>query len=352
MQVSRSPTARWTSAAATAESTPPDSAQMTSPSDPVWRACASTRSRIPCDGRVDEVGRRPGLRDPGDLDHEVAQDVAAARRVDDLGVELDAVQVALGCSQAGVRRRVGLGRRAEAVRQPGDRVAVAHPDRLLALETDEQPVLRGDRHVGRAVLAVVGGHDVAAQLAGHQLRPVADAEDGDPPGPDRRVGPRRIGVVDRVPAAGQDDRPGAASLDLLVWRVVRQELGVDVELADAARDQLGELAAEVEDDDGAGFGGRGAGRPVVTRAVGGRGLERGLEVGLDLGVVGGEDPVPGIRRLAVDGLAPLGRRRGVRAGLLLGRLGLARAELARRRSLPRRPSSRSPRPIGPPLAGC
>ena len=46
MQVSRSPTARWTSAAATAESTPPDSAQMTLPSEPVARACASTRSRI------------------------------------------------------------------------------------------------------------------------------------------------------------------------------------------------------------------------------------------------------------------------------------------------------------------
>ena len=46
MQVSRSPTARWTSAAATAESTPPDKAQMTSPSDPVSRAWASTRSRM------------------------------------------------------------------------------------------------------------------------------------------------------------------------------------------------------------------------------------------------------------------------------------------------------------------
>ena len=234
------------------------------------------------------------------------------------GMELDAVQVALGCGQARVRRRVGLGGRAEAVRQPGDRITVAHPDRLLALETDEQPVLRGDRDVGRAVLAMVGGHDVAAQLAGHQLRAVADAQDGDPPGPDGRVGPRRIGVVDRVPAAGQDDRPGAASLDLLVRRVVRQELRVDVELADAAGDQLGELAAEVEDDDRAGFGGRGAGRPVVARAIRGRGLERGLEVRLDLGIVGGEDPMPGVGRFAVDGLAPPGRRRGVRAGLLLG----------------------------------
>ena len=46
MQVSRSPTARWTSAAATAESTPPERAQMTLPSPPVSCACASTRERI------------------------------------------------------------------------------------------------------------------------------------------------------------------------------------------------------------------------------------------------------------------------------------------------------------------
>ena len=46
------------------------------------------------DRGLDEVGRRPGGRDARDADDEVAQHVLAARRVDDLGVELDAVQVA------------------------------------------------------------------------------------------------------------------------------------------------------------------------------------------------------------------------------------------------------------------
>ena len=46
------------------------------------------------DGRVDEVAGGPGGRDPGDIDDEVAQDVLAARGVDDLRVELDPVQVA------------------------------------------------------------------------------------------------------------------------------------------------------------------------------------------------------------------------------------------------------------------
>ena len=64
MQVSRSPTARWTRLAATAESTPPDSAQITRPSPPDSRTWASTRDRI--SSTVDsmklaavQVGRAP-----------------------------------------------------------------------------------------------------------------------------------------------------------------------------------------------------------------------------------------------------------------------------------------------------
>ena len=55
MQVSRSPMARWTSAAATVESTPPESAQTTRSSP--------TRSRMRGTQRVDEALHRPvGLR--------------------------------------------------------------------------------------------------------------------------------------------------------------------------------------------------------------------------------------------------------------------------------------------------
>ena len=159
-----------------------------------------------------------------------------------------------GCATASTRPANGVESvwavGVEALGQPRDRVAVAHPDRLLALDAGEQAVVRGDADVGRAVLAVVGREDVAAELVGHQLRAVADAEDGDAAGPDGRVGPRRVRVVDRVRAARQDDRARAAPLELVVRRVVRQQLRVDVELADAPRDELRELAAEVEDDDG------------------------------------------------------------------------------------------------------
>jgi hypothetical protein len=80
-----------------------------------------------------------------------------------------------------------------------------------------------------------------------------------------------------------------------------QQLGIDVELADPAGDELGELAAEVEDDDRS--GGRRGG--IWAGAIRGRGVQCGLEVGLDLRIVRCEDAVPGIGRLTVDGLAAL-----------------------------------------------
>ena len=50
-----------------------------------------------------------------------------------------------GRRQAGVGRRVALGRRVEALGQSRDGVAVAHPDRLVAVDAGEQAVVGGDR---------------------------------------------------------------------------------------------------------------------------------------------------------------------------------------------------------------
>src|SRR4029079_10521828 len=157
----------------------------------------------------------------------------------------------------------------------------------------------------RAVLPFRRRDDVAAQLAGHELGAVADAEDGNPPRPDAGVRLRRVRVVDGVRAAGEDDRLRVAALDLRPRRVVGDELGVDVELADPPGDQLGELAAEVEDDDRIGLADIG---PII-RGPGRSGrLEGRLEIRLDLGVVRSEDAMTGVRRLAVDRLAALAGR--------------------------------------------
>ena len=253
--------------------------------------------------RVDEVGRRPGPLDAGDADDEVAQDVAAAGRVDDLGMELDPVQVALRGGEPGERRGIGLRGGPEPVGEAGDGVAVAHPDRLLPLDAGEQAVVLGDRHGRGAVLAVVGREHIATELERHHLRPVADAQDRDRAAPDGGVRARRVRVVHGHRAAGQDDGLRPAPHQFLEGRVVGEEFRVHVQLADASRDQLGELAAEIEDGHRAGCRRDGADGPVVGGPVGGRGVQRGLEVRLHLGVVRGQDAVARVRFLAVDRLA-------------------------------------------------
>ena len=121
-QVSWSPTALWTSSAATAESTPPERPQMT-------RSRADLRPD-PLDLLLDHGGRRPARRRAGDLVEEVLQDllpVAACAR-----------------PRGGTGRRRGRARRPRRPRSAstattavtrapgrrrGDRVAVAHPAR-------------------------------------------------------------------------------------------------------------------------------------------------------------------------------------------------------------------------------
>ena len=267
------------------------------------------------DGGFDEVGGgpvRPGARD---VEHEVAQHLPAARGVHDLRMELDPVQAPVGVDQAGIRGGIGLGGRAEALRQPRDGVAVAHPDRLLPVQAAEQPVIRGDREGGRAVLPPVGGQDVTTELDGHQLGAVADAQDGQTAAPDRAVRPGCARVVDGVGAAGEDDALGAPIDDRPERGVVRHQLRVDVQLAHAARDELGELAAEVEHDHAVGrFRGDEDRGPVVRGTVGRRRVERDLQVGLHLRVIRREDPVAGVGERAVHGLAALRRRGGPRGG--------------------------------------
>ena len=74
--------------------------------DDVPVAAGLARARIHAradlrNGRLDEVRRRPFGFCAGEANDEVAQDVAAARRVHDLGVELDPVQAAVLVDKAG-----------------------------------------------------------------------------------------------------------------------------------------------------------------------------------------------------------------------------------------------------------
>ena len=99
------------------------------------------------------------------------------------------------------------------------------------------------------VLAVRGPIDGPAQQLGHELQPVADAQDGDSHLEHRAVHQRRAGLLHAEGAAGEDDPVRRESADLLDGHRAGMDLAVDVQLAHAPGDELRVLRSEVEDED-------------------------------------------------------------------------------------------------------
>ncbi len=197
---------------------------------------------------LDHRRRRPRRRNAGHVVEEVLQDRLAVRRVDDLGMELDAVAPLLAILERGHRRV--LGRRHDAGARGGldDRVAVRHPGRLVGRQRREQRALtraQGDL----PVLAGSGLVDAPAELERKQLRSVTDAERGDAEVEDRRVELGSAVGVDRRRPTREDQRCGIAPADLGRRRPMGDELRVDARLAYPTCDELRVLAAEVDDED-------------------------------------------------------------------------------------------------------
>ena len=144
--------------------------------EPADHALGADLRADPLDLLLDHRGRRPGRRRAGDVVEEALEHPLTLRRVHDLRVELDAVEPVLGVLERRDRRRLRRGRDARAGRRCGDRVAVAHPDDLLGREIVEERARAVQLDVGLAVLRHVVRLDGAAELAGHELHAVADAE--------------------------------------------------------------------------------------------------------------------------------------------------------------------------------
>ena len=234
--------ARCTIAAATAESTPPDSAQIARPS-PIC-------SRMRVDLLVDDVDHRPGRAAAGDVEEEVLEHLLAVLGVQHLGVPLDAGQAAVGVLERRDRRDPGRGQHVEPAGarrprsrrgtsrrcgRPGCRRAACRP-----VDLDRRP----------AVLAGAGRRHRAAEALGHQLEAVAHAEHRY-----AAVEQRRRRAPGR-PAAYTDDGPPDSTIAVRLAREhlghrhrVRHDLGVDLGLAHPPGDQLGVLRPEVDDED-------------------------------------------------------------------------------------------------------
>ena len=118
-----------------------------------------------------------------------------------------------------------------------------------------------------AELGDAGALDRAAEVARHELHPVADAERRDAEREDAGVELGRALRVHGSRPAGEDQRGGVAPRDLVRGEPVADELRVDARLADAPRDQLAVLAAEVDDEDRTllGIGAPGVGSGTTSR---------------------------------------------------------------------------------------
>jgi hypothetical protein len=126
---------------------------------------------------------------------------------------------------------------------------MAHPGGLLLGQVLEQGAAGGVQR-GLAELGHARSLDGAAEIERHQLGAVADAEHRHAQLVQTRVDARRgLGVHGRG-AAAQDQRRRVAAAGLVGRDPVPDELGVDPAVADAPRDQLRVLAAEVEHEHG------------------------------------------------------------------------------------------------------
>ena len=157
--------------------------------------------------------RRPLLLAAGDVAQEAGEDLGPIRGVDNLGVELDPVEPAVGVL-AGGHWRTGTGRqRGEPLGRLEDRIAMAHPAVLLLRHPAEQlPATVAQGEVGPPELPRLGRLDLPAQRLDHRLHPVTDPQHRDPQIEQLgREGGRPL-LIDGGGTAGEDQVPSEPSL--------------------------------------------------------------------------------------------------------------------------------------------
>jgi hypothetical protein len=194
-----------------------------------------------------DARRHPIAGQPTDLVEEVREELRAAQRVADLGMELHAEEAAPRIADRGVRARVARRVHLETARQTRDLVAVAHPHDGVAGDALEDAFRALDRDRATSDLALVVGAHLAAEFLAHPLHAVADAEHRDAEFEQllRHLG-RVTGVHRRRPT--RQDHPGEVHARGELERLVRRrDLAPGVRLANPPRDQLRVLRAEVDD---------------------------------------------------------------------------------------------------------
>ena len=223
-------------------------------------------------------GHRPVALQPADAVDEIGEQFRPIGRVDDFGVELRAVKLPRLVRDHGKGRAVGYRHDLETGGELRHLVAVAHPY-LVAFahipQAIEQRALLGDGEVGTAKFAAfpgfVAGAHFAAQLVAHHLLAIADAKDRHACSK-QHFGRARAAFVGHAGGrAGQDDAFGAHPVERGFGHAERGNLAIDARFPHAACDQLGHLAAEIDDEDGIGVFAHGTRACLEARALSSRG---------------------------------------------------------------------------------
>ena len=103
-------------------------------------------------------------------------------------------------------------------------------------------------HLRIAEFALVAGRHFAIEVISHKLHAVADAQHGNAQIKNAGVG-LIIGFIHGIGAAGQDNAFGVEGFDVFQRHVVGVQLAINVGFAHAPGDELGNLRAEVENQD-------------------------------------------------------------------------------------------------------
>src|SRR5258706_4610933 len=174
----------------------------------------------------------------------------------DFGVELHRIETARLVGHGGDRTGFGGGHELEPGGQLDHLVAVAHAVfqhavalwRAEVLDAVQELGVATGAHLGIAELAHLAGLDAAAELLRHGLHAVADAEYRHAELEHRlRGAPGRL-LIGRHVAARQDHAARAELAHERVADIAGVNLAVDLGFADAPRDQLRVLGAEIEDE--------------------------------------------------------------------------------------------------------
>ena len=202
------------------------------------------------DGLAPEGGHGPVALQPCDLVDEVGDQLRPIGRMHDLQMELHRIVTARLVGDGGHGGVFGQRDAAEARRQLGHPVAMAHPHGIALARLPhalEEGGGLGDLQLGPAEFAVMPRLDLAAQLHGHDLLAIADAQHGDARVEDGLGSPWGALVCHRAGPAREDHRLGGQLRKGALGGLEGGDLAIDAGLAHAPRDELGHLRAEIDD---------------------------------------------------------------------------------------------------------